>query len=118
MTNTTDTLTGAGAQTIVRQMGEAAAAFLACLSIDQKHRAVVPFADQSERTNWHYTPILRKGLSLSEMTFPQRQSALQLVNAGLSRAGFVTASTVMGIENALDMLEDWERTHPGRDPQL
>ena len=87
-------------------MGEAAAAFLACLSIDQKHRAVVPFADQAERTNWHYTPILRKGLSLSEMAFPQRQKALQLVNAGLSRTGFVTASTVMGIESALDMLED------------
>ena len=118
MTNTIDTLTGAGAQTVVRQMGEAAAAFLASLSIDQKHRAVVPFADQEERTNWHYTPILRKGLSLSEMAFPQRQKALQLVNAGLSRTGFVTASTVMGIESALDMLEDWERTHPGRDPQL
>ena len=118
MTNSTDTLTGAGAQTVVRRMGEAAAAFLACLSIDQKHRAVVPFDDQEERTNWHYTPILRKGLSLSEMTFPQRQMALQLVNTGLSRAGFVTASTVMGIENALDMLEDWERTYPGRDPHL
>ncbi len=118
MSNSTDTLTGSGARTVVRRMGEAAAAFLACLSIDQKHRAVVPFDDQEERTNWHYTPILRKGLSLSEMTFPQRQKALQLVHTGLSRAGFVTASTVMGIENALDMLEGWKRTHPGRDPQL
>ena len=87
MTNTIDTLTGAGAQTVVRRMGDAAAAFLACLAMDQKHKAVIPFADQLERTNWDYRPILRKGLSLSEMAFPQRQKALQLVKTGLSRGG-------------------------------
>ena len=118
MTNTIDTFTGAGAQTVVQRMGEAAAAFLAGLAIDQKHKAVIPFTDLLERTNWNYTPILRKGLSLSEMTFPQRRKALQLVKTGLSRGGFVTASTVMGLENTLDLLEGWERTHPGRDPQL
>ncbi len=128
MTNTTDvaphsgahynSFIGAGAQAVVRRMGEAVAGFLVGLSMDQKHKAVIPFADQLERTNWHYTPILRKGLSLSEMTFPQRQKALQLVKTGLSRGGFVTTSTVMGLENTLDLLEDWQRTHPGRDPQL
>ena len=118
MTNTIETLTGAGAQTVVRQMGEAATTFLACLAMDQKHKAVISFADQLERTNWHYTPILRKGLSLSEMAFPQRQKALQLAKTGLSRGGFVTVSTVMGHENTLDLLEGWQRPHPSRDPQL
>ena len=118
MTQTIDTLTGAGAQTVVRRMGEAAATFLACLTVDQKHRTVMSFDDQLERTNWNYTPILRKGLSLSEMAFPQRQKALQLVKTGVSRGGFVTVSTVMGHENTLDLFEGWRRPHPSRDPQL
>lgn len=110
-------LTASDMQAVVQGMGEASAHFLASLSSDQKTKAIIPFADQKERTNWHYTPVPRQGLSLAEMTFPQRQRALQLVATGLSREGFVIVSTVMGIENTLDFLENWQRTDLGRDPQ-
>src|SRR5205807_5561016 len=44
-----------------------------------------------------------------------------LVASGLSRPGFVTVSTIMGVENVLDQMEGWgvgwDRER-GRDPQL
>ena len=51
----------------------------------------------------------------------QQRLALQLVAAGLSRPGYVTVATIMGLENVLDELEGWtaqfERDR-GRDPGL
>jgi hypothetical protein len=53
---------------------------------------------------------------------PAQQSlAMQLVATGLSRPGYVTVSTIMGLENVLDQVEDWQvdwGRERGRDPQL
>jgi hypothetical protein len=53
---------------------------------------------------------------------PAQQSlAMQLVATGLSRAGYVTVSTIMGLENVLDQVEGWQvdwGRERGRDPQL
>jgi hypothetical protein len=113
-----DTLTGVGARTVVERMGEALAKFLATLAADQRRKAVMAFDDQAERTNWHFTPIARKGLPLTEMTRDQQRLALQAVSTGLSRAGYVTASTIMGLETTLDAKENWSWPERGRDPQL
>ena len=55
-------------------------------------------------------------------TPPQQRLALRLVASGLSRAGYVTSSTIMGLENVLDQLEgctaQFDRPHRGRDPVL
>ncbi|NJN83792.1 MAG: DUF3500 domain-containing protein [Caldilineaceae bacterium] len=110
--------TYAAAPSVAQQMGEAAANLLASLSSDQVARCVIDFDDESKRTFWHYTPIDRDGLPLTEMERHQRQLTLKLVSTGLSRAGFVTASTIMGIETALDAIEGWTRPLPGRDPSL
>jgi hypothetical protein len=48
----------------------------------------------------------------------QRRLAQQLVAAGLSRGGYVTVSTIMGLERTLDALENWRRSGRGRDPLL
>jgi len=106
--------TGNGAPTVVQRMGEAAANFLAALSTDQRAKAVIAFDNQAERSNWHYTPIARAGLPMTEMDYQQKQLAHKLVAAGLSWAGYVTASTIMGIEATLDAKEGWERGD--RDP--
>ncbi|MEM7348854.1 MAG: DUF3500 domain-containing protein, partial [Chloroflexota bacterium] len=58
---------GPGAVALVQQMGEAAVDFLASLSTDQRAQTQLDFSDQTERTNWHYTPIERKGLPFTEM---------------------------------------------------
>jgi hypothetical protein len=51
----------------------------------------------------------------------QQSRAMQLVATGLSKPGYVTASTIMGLENVLDQVENWQRDwgrERGRDPQM
>ena len=103
------------------RMAEAAANFLAALSPEGRARAELDFADEEERTRWFYTPTLRAGLPLREMDPAQQRQAHQLLASGLSHPGYVTASTIMGLENTLDAVEgfrvDW---YPGRgrDPAM
>ncbi len=117
MTEQSNTLTGTEARATVNRMGEAIANFLASLSAEQRRQATFAFEDQEERTFWHYTPIERKGLPLTEMDRRQQQLAEQVVATGLSRAGFVAASTIMGLERTLDYLEGWQYPHFGRNPE-
>jgi hypothetical protein len=55
------------------------------------------------------------------MDAPQQRLAFQLMSTGLSTAGYVTASTIIGLENVLDLIEgfsaSWSRPR-GRDPLL
>jgi hypothetical protein len=114
----TNHLTGIAAHNLVARMGEAAANFIASLAPDQRRKAVLDFSDQEKRTTWYYTPGLRDGLSLLEMERRQQQLAHQLVAAGLSRSGYVTAATIMGLETTLDMFEGWSYPGRGRDSTL
>ncbi len=109
---------GAAATQVVQQMGEAAANFLAALSTDQRAKAQIDFSDQDERTSWYYTPIERRGLPFGEMDRQQQRLAQRLVTSGLSRGGWVTASTIMGLENTLDGIEGWTTALWWRDPRL
>lgn len=90
-------------------MAAAAAAFVASLDEAQRHVACRPFADTFERRRWYYTPTDHGGLPLAAMGAREQQLAMQLLAAGLSRAGYVTATTIMGLENVLDAVEDWQR---------
>lgn len=107
---------GAGAR-----MVDAANAWLDTLDDDQRVAAVLPWPSQEERHRWYYTPTDHGGLALAAMRPAQQSRAMQLVSTGLSRAGYATASTIMGLENVLDQVEgwkvDWGRER-GRDPQL
>ena len=102
---------------VVKQMGEAAANFLASLTADQKAKAVYELTNEEKRTTWFYTPVFRDGLPLFEMGYEQQKLAMALVATGLSRAGFVTASTIMGLETTLDAIEGWTFPFPGRNVQ-
>jgi hypothetical protein len=95
-------------------MGQAAADWLASLSTDQRRKAVFDFPSDDERTLWYYTPTEQGGLPLIEMDALQRRKAHQLVASGLSGPGYVTAATIMGLENVLDAREDWKAMYPGR----
>ena len=51
----------------------------------------------------------------------QQSRAMQLVATGLSKPGYVTATTIVGLENVLDHVEKWQvdcGRQRGRDPQL
>jgi hypothetical protein len=95
-------------------MAEAANRFLASLTPDQRGKAAFAFED-SERQNFHYVPIERKGLPLREMTPAQRHLATSLLSAGLSQQGLIKAVTIMSLEDVLRILEKGQG--PERDPE-
>jgi len=104
---------------IAARMAEAAQALLDTLAAEQRRVAQWAFPSDAERRLWFYTPTDHGGLTLGEMSPTQQQATMRLLATGLSRAGFVTASTIMGLENALDEFEGWRSSFGfdrGRDP--
>jgi hypothetical protein len=93
-------------------MADAATAFLNSLSAEQRQRATFAF-DSSERLHWNFIPIEafpRNGLMVKDMTEAQRSKAHDLLKAGLSQRGYLTATSIMDLETVLGDLE-----HRGRD---
>ena len=106
---------------IAKRMADAAAAFLQSLDPAQRELAAWPFPADDERRRWFYTPTDHGGLPLSSMRPAQQRRAFQLVAAGLSRPGYVTVATIIGLENVLDEQEGWAAQFDrerGRDPGL
>lgn len=103
------------------RMADAAQAWLDSLDDTQRKAAGLPWPSDEERHRWYYTPTDHGGLPLAAMRPAQQQLAMRLVATGLSRPGYVTVSTIIGLENTLDEIEgwrfDWGRER-GRDPQL
>lgn len=89
-------------------MADAATKFLATLSPDKKKLATFPF-DSSEREHWGWLPsemFPRNGLTIGAMTEPQRNAAHDLLKAGLSQKGYLTATSIMQLEDVLRVIED------------
>jgi hypothetical protein len=93
------------------RMVGAAAKFLDSLTAEQKAQASFPF-DSPERLKWAFVPLqdaqkkpTRKGLRFEEMTAPQREAALALLQAGTSEKGYHQATTIMSLESILRELE-------------
>lgn len=104
-----------------KRMIDAARAWLAGLTDEQRHKALSPWPSDDERHRWYYTPTDHGGLALAQMSPAQQSRAMQLVATGLSTPGYVTATTIMGLENVLDHVEDWQvdwGRERGRDPQM
>jgi hypothetical protein len=78
-------------------------------TFDQRQQAIAcrAFPDDEERQLWFYTPTDHGGLDLGRMTPTQHQLVHRLVATGYSKAGYVTAATIMGLENILDLFDDW-----------
>lgn len=106
---------------VAARMAEAAVALID--SLDDAQRALVcrPMGDHDERLRWFYTPTDHGGLPLSAMRPAQQRLTHRLVASGLSRPGYVTVATIIGLDNVLDMVEGWVATwgrERGRDPGL
>jgi hypothetical protein len=80
----------------------AAQTFLDSLSPDERERVVFD-ADDPALRSWIYIPTTndRNGISLGELTEPQRDAALGLVDAVLSDSGFEQVQNVLAAEDAL-----------------
>ena len=95
-------------------MTNAAKAYLAALSPQQRERTMFPFTSD-ERLNWHFIPIERKGVALREMNSAQKHLAEALLSAGLSQQGIIKAHTIMSLEDVLKQMEQGKG--PERDPE-
>lgn len=83
---------------VAAEMAKAATLFLSTL--DDATRATVQLAyEDPARRDWHNIPKpWRKGLSLREMSGPQKQACLALVETAMSPSGFRKAKQVMQLE--------------------
>ena len=93
-------------------MASAATKFLDSLTPEQRQEATFAF-NADERLRWHFIPTEmypRKGLLVKQMTEPQRRLAHDLLKAGLSQRGYMTASQIMDLETVLDGIEAVQRT--------
>ena len=97
-------------------MATAGARFLAALTPEQRQQATFAFANAEERLHWHFIPtemFARKGLLVRDMSAAQRALAHDLLKAGLSQRGYLTASQIMDLETILGGLEQTERAARG-----
>jgi len=100
-------------------MASAAAKFLDSLSPEQRRQASFAF-DADERLHWHFIPteqFPRKGLTIKEMNASQRKLAHDLLKAGLSQRGYLTASSIMELETVLGALEAAQRAAAPQPPR-
>jgi hypothetical protein len=89
-------------------MADAASKLLASLTLEQRQDAAFPF-ESSEREHWGFVPtelFPRRGLILGRMNEAQRKLAHDLLRAGLSQRGYLTASSIMDLEVVLRGIED------------
>lgn len=104
----------------VDRMTGAASAFLRSLDEDQRAAATFAFEDD-ERSRFHFIPIEmfeRSGVMIVDMNPSQRDRALDLLEAGLSQRGYLTATQIMELEDVLLALEGGQRFARDRDEYL
>lgn len=98
-------------------MATAATRFLNGLTPEQRQQAALPF-EGDERFKWHFVPspptFERKGILIKDMTAAQRKLAHDVLKAGLSQRGYLTASSIMDLETVLGALEAAQRAAAGR----
>jgi Protein of unknown function (DUF3500) len=106
-------------------MAEAARDWLDRLDAEQRTiaRGTVPADDRedNERRRWFYTPTDHGGVTIHQQRPAQQRAGMRLISTGLSPAAYVTAATIMGLENVLDYEEGFKASfnrERGRDPGL
>lgn len=92
-------------------MAAAATAWLQSLEPAQRSQAVFAVGD-SERENWNYVPVARKGVKLGDMTDAQQALARRLLAAGLSQRGQLQVEAIIALENVLFAIEGSARRNP------
>jgi hypothetical protein len=98
------------------RMRSAAERLLAGLPADARQKASRPF-DDPDRSDWHFTPRSRNGVSLKELDAPGRAAVHSLLETALSAPGYRKVVNIVELELVLRELEtfglmrDPERYH-------
>ena len=100
---------GAGA---VSSIAEAVTALVGSLDADRRARLSFALANDERRT-WHYRPVPRRGLPLSDLDAAGQKLAHHVAALALSPAAYAQVTAIIGLENVLD---EKEGGHRRRDP--
>ena len=103
---------GAAAQSATSRMVGAANGFLSKLDEKQRQSVLFAFDDEQQRARWSNFPTRmsrRAGLSLGELSGPQRAAAMALVASALSQRGFEKVQQIMEADEVL-------KTNGGNNP--
>ena len=95
------------AQRASANMSNAAKAFLASLTPEQRQQTTFPL-DSTQRLRWNFIPdeaFPRQGLQIKAMTEPQRKLAHALLRTGLSDRGYLTYTQIIELEDVLKAIE-------------
>lgn len=91
-------------QTVVRNMRTAADALIASVDSGKRSKLVLAFADAG-RTDWHYTPRSRPGLSFADLEASQREAVHRLLRTALSAVGHRKVVNIIELELVLKEME-------------
>ena len=86
------------------RMRSAAEALIASVAAGPRSRLVLPPADP-QRTEWHYTPRSRPGLSFADLDATQREAVHRLLRTALSSVGHRKALNIIELELVLREIE-------------
>lgn len=99
------------------EMTSAATSFLESLSPELRENAEFQF-DGEQRTDWHFIPKDRVGVSFKEMNLEQRRAARLLMRSVLSEKGYLKSTAIMSLEQVLRLIEaSRENVDEIRDPE-
>tara|TARA_R110002167_G_scaffold51470_10_gene148925 strand:+ start:2274 stop:3290 length:1017 start_codon:yes stop_codon:yes gene_type:complete len=102
-----------------QDLSEKANAFLTLLT-PELHDAALFSLEDAERFNMNYIPIDRKGPTFHDFNEAQKQAALNLLKASISKQAFDKAMEIRDLEKVLKIIENNDATmsdgRPRRDP--
>jgi hypothetical protein len=104
-------------ETAANEMALAARNLIATLTAEQKAASVYAM-DHDHRLDWHFVPKERKGTTLKEMNPEQRLLTTALLAASLSGPGLMKATSIMILEQVLQVLEGANRRFRGEPEML
>jgi hypothetical protein len=89
---------------IAAKMRAAAQALVSSVDAGRRSKLVLDFASE-RRTDWHYTPRSRPGLSLAELDPAQREAVHRLLRTALTAAGHRKVTNIIELELELREVE-------------
>lgn len=87
------------------EIQKATETFLESLDEEKRDKATFAFIDK-ERENWHFTPMVRKGIPLKELNDGQKNHAVGIITSLLSEKGAYRSAQVILAEGVLAVIEN------------
>ncbi len=94
----------------VPNITQSAVDLLAALDATQRETATFRLDDEATRTDWAYFPRQSHGLAIGATDAKQQKLAHRLLSHGLSLHAYAKVTTIIALDNVLDVIEDRTRS--------